>query len=321
MTTLAAGTIVRLLVRREKPPYGWFLGLPGEEDGPELLLPYGEAEGARPAEGEDVEVFLFHDDKGRLAATRRKPLLTLGQMGRLRMADFHPRFGCFLEMGIGRQLLLPIKELGDRRERWPQEGDELHVVMKHDKEGRMLARLAKIEDFQAVAFRAPSSWHHEPKDAWVTETFRDGVFVLVEGGVLGFGALGYIPDAAMTRPLRLGEKVSGRVTQVREDGRVTLSMKPPKEKGRLEDADRLLAFLRERPGGAMPYSDESPADVIQRRFGLSKSAFKRAVGKLMKEGLVTQEGSWTKLTEAGAAGAEGADGTDGADAQEDAPLM
>ncbi|THF75031.1 CvfB family protein [Cohnella fermenti] len=298
--TLVAGTIMTLLARREVPPYGWFLA-EDEEDAPEVLLPYGEIIGDRPEAGDEVGVFLFHDDKGRITATTREPLLTYGEMGRLKMADFHPRFGCFLEIGIGRQLLLPIKELPEKKELWPQEGDELHVVMKHDKEGRMLARMAKIEDFESAVFRAPSSWHHEEKLAWVTDTFRDGVFVLVDGGVLGFGALGYIPTASMTRPLRLGEKVLARVTQIKDDGRVTLSMRSSKEKGRVEDADKLLAFLHARPGGSMPYSDESPADTIQRRFGISKSAFKRAVGKLMKDGLVTQDGNWTKLTEAGAA--------------------
>ncbi|RUS48561.1 S1 RNA-binding domain-containing protein [Cohnella sp. AR92] len=306
--TLAAGTITSLLARREVPPYGWFLAEPDTE-GPEVLLPYGEILGARPEAGDEVPVFLFHDDKGRLTATTREPFLTYGQMGRLKMADFNPRFGCFLEIGIGRQLLLPIKELPEKKELWPQEGDELHVVMKHDKEGRMLARLARIEDYEAAVFRAPSSWHHEEKIVWVTDTFRDGVFVLVDGGVIGFGALGYIPTASMTRPLRLGEKVLARVTQVKDDGRVTLSMRSSKEKGRIEDSDKLLAFLKERPGGAMPYSDETPAETIQRRFGISKSAFKRAMGKLMKEGLVTQQGNWTKLV-----GADGSSGDDKASA-------
>ncbi|MBB6673941.1 CvfB family protein [Cohnella nanjingensis] len=297
--TLLAGTTATLLVRREVPPYGWFLGESDEADSPEVLLPYGEAVSGRPHVGDGTDVFLFHDDKGRITATLRKPLLQLGQMGRLVMADFHPRFGCFLELGIGRQLLLPIKELPDDKERWPREGDELHVVMKQDKEGRMLARLAKIEDYERVVFRAPASWHHEQRDCWVTDTFRDGVFVLADGGVLGYGALGYIPTASMTHPLRLGEKVTARVTQVRDDGRVTLSMRPSKEAGRLEDSDRILDFLKSRPGGAMPYSDTSPADVIQKRFGLSKSAFKRALGKLMKDRLIVQDGNWTKLVEAG----------------------
>ncbi|TJY43485.1 MarR family transcriptional regulator [Cohnella pontilimi] len=295
---LEAGTTVTLRVRRETPPYGWFVGV-GEDGGPDILLPYGEAVVRRPQPGDEADLFLFHDDKGRLTATQRAPLIRLGEMARLAVADFHPRFGYFLEMGIGRQLLLPLKQLPEeRRNVWPQTGDELHVVMKHDKEGRMLARLAKIEDFEQVVFRAPGSWKGEWKEAWVTDVFRDGVFVLVEGGVLGYGALGFVHESAMSRPLRIGEKFSARVTQIREDGRVTLSMRQPKETGRMEDADRILAFLRERPGGGMPYSDETPADIIQKRFGLSKSAFKRALGKLMKDGLVTQKASWTYLEEA-----------------------
>jgi uncharacterized protein len=292
---LSAGNLMNLRVRRETSPYGWFLGI-GDSEGQEVLLPYGEAVGTTPNPGEDIEVFLFHDDKERITATLRRPKLLFGEMARLEVADFHPRFGYFLEMGIGRQLLLPLKELPpERRDVWPQNGDELHVVMRQDKEGRMLARLAKIDDFEPLIFRAPSSWNNEWREGWVTDVFRDGVFTLVEGGVLGYGALGYIHDASMVHPLRIGQKFRARVTQVREDGRVSLSVRPAKETGRVEDADRLLAFLQERPGGAMPYSDETGAEDIKRRFGLSKSAFKRALGKLMKEGLVTQKGSWTHL--------------------------
>jgi len=284
-----------LWVRREVSPYGWFLGF-GPSEGPEVLLPYGEAAGERPQVDTEIEAFLFHDDKERITATLRRPLIRLGEMARLKVADFHPNFGFFLEMGIGRQLLLPIKSFPpERKSAWPQEGDELFVVMKHDKEGRMLARLAGIDDLSPLTFRAPSSWKNQWKDGWVTDVFRDGVFVLVEGGVLGFGALGYIHEAAMVHPLRIGQKFSARVTQVREDGRVTLSVRASKEAGRLEDADRILAFLQERPGGAMPYSDQTSAEDIQRRFGLSKSAFKRALGKLMKDGLIEQKGNWTHL--------------------------
>ncbi|MBW5444964.1 RNA-binding protein [Cohnella sp. CFH 77786] len=304
--TLQAGTTVQLRVRRETPPYGWFVG-EGEEGGADILLPYGEAVVRRPQPGDEAEFFLFHDDKGRLTATQRKPHIQLGQLARLTVADFHPRFGYFLEMGIGRQLLLPAKELPEaRRNVWPEKGDELHVVMKHDKEGRMLARLAKIDDFAGLVIRAPQTWRNEWKEAWVTDVFRDGAFALVEGGMVGYGALGYVHESVMTVPLRIGQKFQARIAQVRDDGRVTLSMRHQKEKGRLEDADRILNFLKERPGGGMPYSDETPADIIQKRFGLSKSAFKRAVGKLMKEGLVTQKASWTYLTgDPASAGSDG----------------
>jgi uncharacterized protein len=293
--SLTAGTLQELWVRREVSPHGWFLGY-GADEGLEVMLPYGEAVGDRPEIGTEIEVFLFHDDKERLTATLRKPMLVLGEMAKLQVADFHPHFGFFLEMGIGRQLLLPLKQFPiERRNVWPQKGDELFVVMKHDKEGRMLARLAKIDDFAPHIIRAPSSWLNEWKEGWVTDVYRDGVFTLVDGGVLGFGVLGYINDSSMIHPLRIGQKFSARVTQVRDDGRVSLSVKAAKETGRLEDADRILAFIKERPGGAMPYSDQTSAEDIQRRFQLSKSAFKRALGKLMKEGLVTQKGNWTHL--------------------------
>jgi len=296
---LTAGTVQSLRVRREVSPYGWFLGF-GSEDGPEVLLPYGEAAVEnRPEVGTDIDVFLFHDDKERITATLRQPLIRLGELARLKVADFHPHFGFFLEMGIGRQLLLPVKSFPvERKNVWPQTGDELFVVMKHDKEGRMLARLAKIDDFAPLVFRAPSSWKNEWQEGWVTDVFRDGVFALVDGGVLGFGALGYINEGSMVHPLRIGQKFRARVTQVREDGRVSLSIKATKEVGRLEDADRILAFLKERPGGAMPYSDQTSAEDIQRRFQLSKSAFKRALGKLLKDGLIEQKGNWTHLKSA-----------------------
>lgn len=295
---LTAGTLQHLWVRREVSPYGWFLGF-GAEGEPEVHLPYGEVVGNKPEINTEIEVFLFHDDKERITATLRKPLLVLGEMAKLKVADFHPNFGFFLEMDIGRQLLLPLKQFPpDRRQVWPQKGDELFVVMKQDKEGRMLARLAKIDDFEPQIFRAPTSWLNETKEGWVTDVYRDGVFTLVDGGVIGLGALGYIHDGSMTHPLRIGQKFSGRVTQVRDDGRVSLSIRASKEVGRVEDADRILDFLKERPGGSMPYSDKTSADDIQRRFQLSKAAFKRALGKLMKDGLIVQKGNWTHLASA-----------------------
>jgi len=115
--------------------------------------------------------------------------------------------------------------------------------------------------------------------------------------VLGFGAIGMIHASERNRMLRLGETVNVRVTHVREDGRVNLAMAPRKEVGRMEDSERLLEFLKERPGGGMPYSDQTPPDIIKQRFGISKSAFKRALGKLMKDGLIVQKENWTYLAE------------------------
>ncbi|MEF3306089.1 CvfB family protein [Paenibacillus sp. GYB003] len=287
---LEAGTTARLRVAREVPPNGFFL-TNGVRD---VLLHYSEVVGTvKP--GDEVEAFLFHDTEDRLSATMRKPLIRLGEIGLLEVADIHPRFGCFLEMGLGRQLLLPASELPEAKELRPKPGDRVYVKLDHDRQGRMTAKLAGERELSELAFRAPESWKNSQVDATVYKPLQMGTFVVCDGGVLGFGAIGMIHEKERTRPLRLGERVNVRVVFVRDDGRVNLSMRQPKQIGRVEDADRLLAFLRERPNGAMPYSDETPADVISAKFGISKAAFKRALGKLMKEGLVRQEGSWTHL--------------------------
>ncbi|GGD71816.1 CvfB family protein [Paenibacillus nasutitermitis] len=289
--SLIAGTIQKFRVAREVSPYGFFLS-DGES---EVLLHYTELVGHRPKADDEVEAFVFYDTDDRIAATMKKPLITLGEVARLAVADIHPRIGAFLEMGLGRQLLLPLSEQPELKELRPQRGDEVHVILAHDKIGRLVAKVAFEEELAELAFPAPESWRNTWVEGFITKTLKIGSFVLIDGGVVGFGVMGFIPAEERTKLLRLGERVRARVTFIREDGRVNLSMTPRKEVGRVEDSERILAFLKERPDGAMPYSDETSADIIKQKFNISKSAFKRAVGKLMREGLVVQDGSWTSL--------------------------
>lgn len=291
--SLIAGTIVSLPVDREVSPYGYFLS-GGTQD---VLLHYSELT-SKIQPGETVEVFLFYDTEDRLAATMKKPYLTLGELALLEVADVHPRLGCFLEMGLGRQLLLPIRELPELKELHPQVGDRVYVLMEHDKQGRLKAKLAGEQELVQHAFHAPSSWNNQWMEAIVYKPLQMGTFVIVEGGVLGFGAIGMIHSSERNRMLRLGERVKVRIAHVREDGRVNLSMAPRKEIGRDEDSERILAYLESRPGGGMPFSDATAPDLIKQRFGISKSAFKRALGKLMKDGKITQSENWTYLTSA-----------------------
>ncbi|WP_068774315.1 S1 RNA-binding domain-containing protein [Paenibacillus sp. FJAT-26967] len=287
---LEAGTLVTLDVAREVSPYGYFM-TDGERD---VLLHYTETT-TKVAPGDRLEVFLYYDTEDRLAATMHRPMLLLGELALLEVVDLHPRFGAFLEMGIGRNLLLPFKEMPELEELRPQVGDRIYVTMDHDRQGRLVARLAGEEVLMNECFPAPQTWRNQWKNARVYKPLQMGTFVVVDGGVVGFGAIGLIPASERDRLLRVGEEVSVRVTYIREDGRINLSMRQPKEKGRDLDAERILEVLRERPNGAMPYSDQTGADVIMTKFGISKSAFKRALGKLMKDGLVYQKENWTCL--------------------------
>jgi uncharacterized protein len=291
--SLIAGTTVELVVAREVAPYGYFLS-DGEE---EVLLPFPELVGDKLKVGNKVEVFIFFDSEDRICATMKKPYIQLDEMKRLVVADVHPRLGCFLEIGLGRQLLLPLSELPEKLEFRPIPGDEVHVYMTLDKSGRQIAKLATEEQLSELTFDAPATWRNTWVEGWVTKSLQMGSFVIADGGVVGFGVYGLIPSTERTENLRLGQRVKARVTFIREDGRMNLSMKHQKEVGRVEDADLLLAFIKERPNGAMPYSDATEAEIIKNRFNMSKSAFKRAVGKLMREGIVVQDGNWTYLTE------------------------
>jgi len=290
--TLRAGETVALRVEREFPPYGVLL----TNGTTNVLLHHTQmTEEVRP--GEDVSVFLYHDSEDRLAATMKPVKIRWGRTAPLQVVDVRRRLGCFLDMGLDRHLLLPEGELPESPELRPQVGDTVYVRLDRDKQGRLLARLAGERELAAECVTAPQSWKNRRVEAIVYRTLSIGSFVVCDAGVLGFGVLGFIHASERTRSLRLGEKLQVRVTFVREDGRVNLSMRKAKEEGRDEDAARILDFLRSRPGGTMPYSDDTPPEVIREKFGISKAAFKRALGKLMKEGLIAQEGNWTSLRE------------------------
>lgn len=287
---MQAGTWVQVRVSREVSPYGYYL-TDGKQD---VLLPYSDIQG-EIALDQGIDVFLYHDTLDRLIATMKKPTIVWGQVALLPVVDMHPRFGYFLDMGLGRHVLMPFKHVSDTKELRPQVGDKVYTMLDHDRQGRLIAKPATEEQLAPMCVRAPAEWKNRVVFATVYKSLQMGTFVICEAGVLGFGVIGFIATSERTRMTRLGERLEMRVTFVREDGRVNGSLRPLKQVGMDEDANAIIRVLSARPGQAMPYSDETPADVIQQRFNMSKAAFKRALGRLMKEGRVTQKQNWTYL--------------------------
>jgi predicted RNA-binding protein (virulence factor B family) len=288
---LEAGTAVTLRVTKEVTPFGYFV-TDGEQ---EVLLHYTQIVGEIQI-GEDLDVYLYHDTQDRLSATMKHAFLKLGEVGLLEVVDIHPRFGSFLEMGLGRQLLLPFREQPELKELRPIIGDKVYVILSHDRQGRLIAKLAGEEELVLLAFHAPTAWKNQWVTARVYKPLQLGTFVVCEGGILGgFGAIGMIHNTERTEMLRLGQQVEVRVIFVREDGRANLSMRQLKEVGRNEDADAILEYLKIQPNQAMPYSDETSVEIIMEKFKISKSAFKRALGKLMRNGLIVQKENWTYM--------------------------
>jgi predicted RNA-binding protein (virulence factor B family) len=280
---LQAGMIITMTVARETDA-GYFLK--DKED--EVFLHRNEAKG-RLNVGEKVEVFLYHDHENRLAATMEMPIVRLGEYGWLEVVEVSPRMGVFLHNGIQKDLLLFVDDLPKRHEEWPRIGDRLLVTLKRDKHGRLLAKPVTEEEIHVFAVPAGSEMFNKWVEGTVYNVIQAGAFLFTEDEHVLF-----IHRDEMTEPLRLGQTVRCRVSYVREDGRLNGSMRARKEVQYEEDADKLLRYLIDR-GGAMPYTDDTPADIIREKFGMSKAAFKRALGKLMKERKIEQEEGWTTV--------------------------
>ncbi|WP_051331187.1 CvfB family protein [Aneurinibacillus terranovensis] len=281
---LEAGKKVKLRVERQAP-FGYFLS-DGETD---VLLHESEIN-KEITIGSEVEVFLYHDNQERLAASQLEPFIALDEFGWLEVVDIHPRMGAFLNNGLHKDLLLPADQLPEIKSKWPEPGDRVYVQVEHDKQGRMLAVLGKEDDFVRISKPAPESLFNQDVNGYIYKIIKIGAFLFTEGQHLAF-----LHRDEATEPLRVGQRIEARVSRVREeDGRLNITMRQRKEVSYSQDAEKIYAYLQER-GGRMPYTDKTDPDIIKQKFGISKAAFKRALGKLMKEGRAYQEDGWTIL--------------------------
>lgn len=255
------------LMAVKKVAFGMYLGNKDER----VLLPAKQV----PEDleiGDPVEVFLYKDSSDRLIATTQEPKIMLGEVKALKVADTG-KIGAFLDWGLPKDLLLPFREQTAE----VKKGDEILAALYIDKSGRLCATM-KVYDM----LRTDSPYQKDdPVEGIVYETSgRFGVFVAVDDC---YSAL--IPGREAFGDLRVGSRVKARVIQVREDGKLTLSVR---EKAYLQmdvDAELIMERIRQY-GGSLPFTDKADPERIREEFGLSKNAFKRAVGRLLKEGKI-----------------------------------
>jgi len=254
-------------------PHGAYLGEPGNVQ-ETVLLPGKEIpEGAKI--GDEVEVFLYKDSEDRLIATTKEPMVKLGELSVLRVKNV-TGIGAFLDWGLEKDLLLPFKEQTGR----VTEGKQPLVALYVDKSGRLCATM-RIEKY--LSAKAPFE-----KDAKVWGTVyginpQIGAFIAVENRYFGL-----IQAKDLAVPLRVGDRVEARITKVREDGKLNLSMQQKAYKQLEEDAKSLLELF-EQYDGVLPFTDKASPELIKREVGLTKNAFKRAVGHLLKENKIRIE--------------------------------
>lgn len=233
-----------------------------------------------------VQVFLYKDPKGRLTASMHVPKMQEGQIARLKVINTSPD-GAFLNVGAERGIFMPYAGMRGNL----QVGEIVWAKLYTDKSGR-LALTMKVEDEIRRASKPAEGVN-------VGDMVSGSIYNMTEQGAFLFTSnrfIAFLANKEMTVKPRVGQELTARVTYIRDDGRINVSMRLPKEQALIEDANMILQTLRERQG-KMPYNDSTAPEVIFERFHLSKAAFKRALGHLMKERKITQADGWTYLNE------------------------
>lgn len=256
--------------------FGVYLG----SDEERVLLPKKQVPEGIEA-GDPVEVFLYKDSSDRMIATTNEPKITLGQLAVLEVADVG-RIGAFLDWGLEKDLLLPFKEQTVKVEK----GDRCLVSLYVDKSGRLCATM-KV--YPLLQTDSPYKKNDMVRGT-VYEISREfGVFVAVDNK---YSAL--IPRREVYGRMFIGQQIEARVTDVKADGKLDLSVRGRIPEQMDEDA-RIIMERISKNGGFLPFTDKAEPERIKAEFGMSKAAFKRAVGRLLKQGRITIDENQGKI--------------------------
>ena len=254
----------------KKVDFGVYLAEKSGSD-EKVLLP-----GKQVPEGCDIgsrlEVFIYKDSDDRLIATTKTPKIMLGDV-RMLMVKETGKIGAFMDWGLEKDVLLPFKE----QTRKVRAGEEVLCAMYIDKSSRLCVTM---NVYKYLLDKSPYS-----KDDKVIGTVYElsdnfGAFVAVDDIYSGL-----IPKKELYGNIQIGNSVNARVMSVREDGRLNLSLR---EKAYLQmdsDAEKLMKMLEEG-GGRLPFNDKAAPELIREKTAMSKNEFKRAVGRLLKEGKI-----------------------------------
>ncbi len=283
MLYLPIGTIQTATVIR-KIETGYVL----KKETDEVLLHHNETEVELKVD-QDVNVFLYNDKNNQIVATTKIPNVLMDTYGWVEVVNVVPKLGVFVDIGIAKDILVSVDDLPIYTGVWPKIDDQLYVTLGKDQEERLLALPATEGIFMSMREIAPLDLLNASISGRVYYTSREGSAIFSEDGYRGF-----VHHTERESEPCLGETVSGRVIEVKDDGTVNVSLLPLKEERIDADGEAILEHL-ENNDGMIPFGDKSDAERIRAQFGFSKSAFKRALGRLMKQGKVEQRDGKTYL--------------------------
>lgn len=251
------------------------LYLDGGDDAGEILLPKRYVpEGT--AIGDELEVFLYLDQEERLIATTERPLAKVGDFAWLEVSWIN-QYGAFLNWGLMKDLFCPFREQKMRM----QKGQSYLVYVTIDEESYRLMATAKIDKYLCPLTPAQSYSHGTEVDLLVWQKTDLGFKVIVDNRYQGL-----LYENQIFQPVHSGMRLHGYIDHIRQDGKADIMLQPTGQQHTEEFAAVLLQYLKDN-GGYCDLGDKSPSEIIQARFKVSKKTFKRAIGDLYRQRLVT----------------------------------
>lgn len=257
--------------------------------GDEVVMNESEIEEGQEI-GEEIEVFLYRNRQGGIAATPMIPHILPSTYGWAKVLKITKREGAVVDIGTTREVYVLPEDLPAVEELWPQQGDHLFMTLRTDRYGDLYGRLATEEKVLELTVPAPTSVFNQDLQARAYRLLPVGSFMISVPEMYRI----FIHESEREEEPRLGEEKTVRVIGVKDDATLNGSLLPRKQERMSDDAETIMRFLVES-GGQMPFTDKSSPDEILEMFGMSKAAFKRALGRMYKDRKIIQEDGWTKL--------------------------
>lgn len=240
--------------------------------------------------GEAVEGFGYQNQKHENRFTTLIPKSRIGHYAFGTVTASRKDLGVFVDIGLpDKDFVVSLDELPTMTELWPKKGDRLMVALRVDSKDRIWGSLADEKIFKSLSKRGTEEIKNKDITGVAYRLKLTGTYVLTDDYYIGF----IHPSERYNEP-RLGEQVKGRVIGVRPDGVLNLSLKPRAYEVISDDAQMILTIIERSADEQIYFTDKSDPEDIMKTFGISKGAFKRAIGNLLKQGLVKQEAGVTK---------------------------
>ncbi len=244
-------------------------------DGEEILLPRRYVpEGC--SVGDELEVFVYLDSEDLLIATTETPKAEVGECAYLKVVEVN-RIGAFLDWGLPKDLLVPFGE----QQKPMQVGQSYVVYLYVDPASERIAASTKLDKFLADA--SPYYKVQQQVDLLICGRTDLGYRTVIDGSVIGL-----LFKSDVLSPINIGQKIKGYIKHIRADKKLDLCLQLVNREALDELSEKIMAFIKAE-GGETTLTEKSPPDIIAKQFGVSKSSYKKALGKLYKKRLILIE--------------------------------